>query len=1129
MKNNLCVLLIIFSLVLWQRELMAQMKKAREITGTVEDERSLPLPGVTVRIKNVNLGTATDQEGRYRLKVPVNMEKFTLVFSFIGMASREIVYQGKDTIHVVLREEKHELEEVIVNTGYERINLRKSTSAIQSIKAKDIVFPGLSSIDQILEGYVPGLIYMQNSGQVGVSPRLSIRGTSTILGSREPVWVINGIVQESPVNIDPRMINDLDFVNLLGNAVSGLNPEDIKQIDILKDASATALYGARAANGVIVITTKKGKTGPPSFSYSFNGTFRKRPYYSDHEVNMMNSAERVDFSRELLEKRIVYPSFSSTWLGYEGVMYKYWQGECPFDEMQREVGFYESVNTDWFKELMKNSFSHGHTFNLSGGSSVMNYYTSLGYRKENGNIKGESNDQYTVSMQLAGKFGRFAFRGGVNGFVTRKEYVPEDVEVVRYAYSTTRALPLRKQDGSLWYYGKSVKDEPYLYRDYNILNEMENASRDIRASGFTATVNLEGEVTGWLTATLVGSYSFNNTTDEVWHGENSFYTGQQRGIIKYNEDKSTIPFGGELQYGNTEKYAYTLRGQLNARVYSDRDRLCPLTVTVGGEMSSNQYYGLKQVYRGYLKERGKKMIHASHAKFPSYAEWMYTDDEARGVWTDKLTNIVSGYVTCSYSYKTCIFNANARFDTSNRFGSRVNEKIAPIWSVSVCWDAKKQFLGNVGWVNDFALKGSYGYQGNMLESESAKLVLEKGSYNEDFKEYQAYVRHYPNPDLKWEKTSSSNMTVDFSFFQRRVAGSFSYFYKYSRNVFLNKNISLINGMGAWVVNGGNLQNQGTELSLDIVLINMPGNGSNGLQWRVSPRFGQVSNKVAGSKNEKTRTNEITYVNLLKGAVEVEGLPLNTFFSYKYLGLDSENGLPVFYGSGRMQYIGNKKTDLKELYSGMDLMDIFKDFMTCSGNRVPQWQGGFSNYISWRRFTMSLNLAYSFGNKIRLLKMFPDVKSANRTNAPQPLENVRKEFLGRWQKAGDEIHTNVPGIVTGNLYRNTLDMWWRNFTNDKGQVCTLGENLWTMYDHSDLRTVSGSYLKIQSFSIRYLFSPRWCDFLHVKSGHIAFSGTNIHTFCNRRLKGQDPATQDGVAPTINMSLRPAYSLSLDVSF
>jgi len=302
MKNNLCVLLIIFSLVLWQRELMAQMKKAREITGTVEDERSLPLPGVTVRIKNVNLGTATDQEGRYRLKVPVNMEKFTLVFSFIGMASREIVYQGKDTIHVVLREEKHELEEVIVNTGYERINLRKSTSAIQSIKAKDIVFPGLSSIDQMLEGYVPGLIYMQNSGQVGVSPRLSIRGTSTILGSREPVWVINGIVQESPVNIDPRMINDLDFVNLLGNAVSGLNPEDIKQIDILKDASATALYGARAANGVIVITTKKGKTGPPSFSYSFNGTFRKRPYYSDHEVNMMNSAERVDFSRELLEK-----------------------------------------------------------------------------------------------------------------------------------------------------------------------------------------------------------------------------------------------------------------------------------------------------------------------------------------------------------------------------------------------------------------------------------------------------------------------------------------------------------------------------------------------------------------------------------------------------------------------------------------------------------------------------------------------------------------------------------------------------------------------------------------------------------------------------------------------------------
>lgn len=239
-------------------ELEAQTKGIKVISGTVKDELALPLPGVTVKLKGTNFGTVTDKDGKYTLKV-VGLDKFTLVFSFIGMESQEIVYKGKDSIDIVLHEKIQELEEVVVNTGYERINIRQSTSAIQSIKAEDIVLPGFSSIDQMLEGYVPGLIFMQNSGQVGVVPRLSIRGTSTVLGSREPVWVINGVVQENPINIDPKMINDLDFVNLLGNAISGLNPEDIEQIDILKDASATAYMELEQQMGLLLSRRKREK------------------------------------------------------------------------------------------------------------------------------------------------------------------------------------------------------------------------------------------------------------------------------------------------------------------------------------------------------------------------------------------------------------------------------------------------------------------------------------------------------------------------------------------------------------------------------------------------------------------------------------------------------------------------------------------------------------------------------------------------------------------------------------------------------------------------------------------------------------------------------------------------------
>ena len=186
------------------------------------------------------------------------------------------------------------------------------------------------------------MIFMQNSGQVGAAPKLRIRGSSTVLGSREPLWVLDGIILHDPVNVDPSQINDLDFVNLLGNAISGLNPDDIEQIDVLKDASATALYGTRAANGVIVITTKKGKVGPPSISYSFTGSLSRRPRYTDREVNVMNSKERVAFSRELVEKGNKFTALNS-WVGYEAAIYDFWNGKMNYNEFQKMVNRYETV------------------------------------------------------------------------------------------------------------------------------------------------------------------------------------------------------------------------------------------------------------------------------------------------------------------------------------------------------------------------------------------------------------------------------------------------------------------------------------------------------------------------------------------------------------------------------------------------------------------------------------------------------------------------------------------------------------------------------------------------------------------------------------------------------------------
>ena len=295
-----------------------QQADEKRVTGTVVDTKGHPLPGVAVIIKGTTLGVSTDHEGKFAITLP-DVEDIRLIFSFIGMRPEEIAYAGQKEINVTLHEEATEIDEVVV-TGYQVVDRRKNTSAVTSVRAEDIMIPSVTSIDKMLEGQVPDLMFMSNSGEVGVVPRIRIRGTSTLIGNREPLWVVDGIIVQDPVDIAPEELNDPDYINRIGNAIAGLNPQDIERLDILKDAAATAIYGTKAANGVIVITTKKGRVGRPVVEYSMTTTFRQRPRYTDRKINLMNSKERIQFSRELFEEHYVYPDYVNL-VGYEGYCY----------------------------------------------------------------------------------------------------------------------------------------------------------------------------------------------------------------------------------------------------------------------------------------------------------------------------------------------------------------------------------------------------------------------------------------------------------------------------------------------------------------------------------------------------------------------------------------------------------------------------------------------------------------------------------------------------------------------------------------------------------------------------------------------------------------------------------------
>ena len=318
--------------------------------------------------------------------------------------------------------------------------------------------------------------------------------------------------------------------------------------------------------------------------------------------------------------------------------------------------------------------------------------------------------------------------------------------------------------------------------------------------------------------------------------------------------------------------------------------------------------------------------------------------------------------------------------------------------------------------------------------------------------------------------------------------------------------------------------------MQLTLIDTRSTSPNGVRWSINPNFGQILNTLSGNSKDKALTNQITYQGLLDGTLEMEGRPLNSFYSYKYLGLNTNNGIPIFYASQQVQDLGYQKVNFVEKYRNMELIDIFTDVMEYSGTRVPTVQGGLMHNVAWKRLSATLNMTYSFGSKIRLLQMYPEVNTTMVSIAPQPTVNVRREFLDRWQKPGDEKYTDVPGVVSLTDYTSTVtSLWWSGQRNAQNESYAFASSLWKMYDQSNLRVVNGDFVKIQSLSVRYNVPDQLCNVANIKSAYIGLSGTNLYTFCHKRLKGQDPATQNGTAPTINMSLRPTYSFNLSVSF
>lgn len=1106
---------------------------SRKVQGTVTDDRRQPIAGAVVRAgeKFRNISTVTDKDGLFSIDIPAGVN--TLEVTSLGRKLQTVVLGSQTSVSVTLQEDLQEMTEVVV-TGYQTIEEKYSAGATQRLKMDEIGVPQFATVDKMLESLVTGGTYMLNSGQVGATPKLRIRGTSTILGSQEPLWVVDGIVYNDPVNISTDEINSLDFVNLIGNAISGLNPNDIEKIDILKDAASTALYGARAANGVIVITTKKGLVGSPSISYNFSGSFSPRSRYTDKSVNMMNSLERVDYSREAYMKQLTFPNLS-TLVGYESAMMKYKTGQIDYAGFQAMVNRMEAQNTDWLDLICQDAFSQNHTVGLSGGSMNARYYASLGYSDENGVIRQEGKQRYTANVKLTIQQNKFKGQFSMNGNLSRSQHAPEELGLIDYAFNTSRTIPAYDENGGYYFYQKVGRRdfETNTYsRDFNILQERDESYRHIDVNEINVRAMVGYNILPSLDAELTVAYSVANTQDQTHYGEKTFYARD----LKVNpaapdeSNKIILPFGGELREALTRKNAYTVRGQFNYRDFVDRKEKHLIFGSAGFEAISTQYDGFRKTYRGYMADRGLQIANIDPRDYPEHAKWLAESKAAVGIISNQLTNLLSGYATLSYSYDDrYVINGNMRIDASNKFGDQSNERLLPIWSTSARWNTKRDILQAVEWIDNLAVTASFGYQGNILDSATPELVIRKGAVNAFFKEYESFVVSYPNPNLKWEKTMSLNGGTEFALLGNSISGYFNMFYKKTTDAFLNMVVADVNGVPSWVVNKGNVENYGFEVGLKFTPIGGFDGGKKGFRWSIEPGFGEVINKLlnrAVDRDQKVLHDEYTYQDYLSGKVSNVGKPLNSFYSYRFAGLSPKDGRPMFDGidNGDPQ----KRLELAQKYRNMtSLQQTMLAVTDYTGTRVPVIQGSISNRISFKSLSLSVMLGYSVGSKVRLLRLFP---STSGTIVAQPDQNLRAELNSRWRAPGDEKHTNIPGLLPQKAFANTTngtDNWWTD-TNSYGKHVQFSSNIWQMYNDSDLRVASGDYLKIQNLSLYYTFPQEFCEKLSIKNAMVSFTGTNLYTWCSKKLSGQDPM-QSGSSSVINLGVRPSYALNLSLAF
>lgn len=1046
------------------------------VTGKVINAASgEPLPGASVSIVGSGKYYLTDKNGVFIFSLNEN-NPFTVLVKTDEFEEQKLEFKSVpvDSVKVTLKSKYNEIEAVAINTGYQKIPKERSTGSYSFVDNELIQQQTGSNILDRLPAVANGVTLGKGFSSSG---QLMVRGLSSMQGPKSPLIVIDNFPYDGDINNIP--------------------PETIENITVLKDAAASSIWGARAANGVIVITTKKGRFNQPmKVNFNVTSVFSDKPDFG--YLKTISSSDFIDVEKSLFEKGFYNNDINSksypVLTPVVDLLNKAKKGVISSEAAEEEINRLRTVDyRDQYKKYMYSaSFNNQYYLSLSSGSDKISWLSSLSFDDNKGNLS-ESFQRLNLQLQNAVNVTKaLRLNLGLN-FTTRENKsgskpfggisMRENWQVPYLELADTAGNPLIVPYVISQDYKESMKNKPLLNWDYIPINDVQHDKVSALQKEWKLDLGLNYKILNGLDLDLKYQYLYSNALSEHLYDKDSYYArNYSNSYAQLQTDGSVkfiLPKGAILDKSFGEIIGSNLRTQLNLNRTFGKNSINAIIGGEGRELVSDY---ADDRYYGYDVEKKSSSLVDLVNQYPLLVTGtmdFIPNIQGAGKQT---TKFLSFYGNAEYSYdKRYSFSVSARRDASNLFGLNTNDQWNPFWSAGLGWQISNEKFYNFQFLPNLRFRTTYGFNGNI---DPAMVAVTTIIYDKSLAVYsntpQARINNYYNPDLKWETSRILNFGLDFSFQNKVVSGSVEYFLKKGSNLFGTAPIDYTSGVTTILKNVASMEGNGMDVEIRTQNINR------NFKWNTILNLSTYKDKVKDYyRASNFARNYIAGQGTGVPISGIKGLPVYSIFAYKWAGLDPQTGDPQGYLDGN---ISKDYSKILGAATGVDDLQYF-------GSALPTTYGAIMNNFSFGQFSIDTNIGFKLGYWFRRA-------SINYTNLYSS-RTGHEDFAFRWQKSGDELVTNVPS--------NTLVT---NSARDQ------------FYNGSSVLVEKGDHIRINYIRLGYDFNTKIAKSLHFDAFNLSLNVTNVGLIWAANKKGIDPDfswTYTSLKPPVT------YSISLRTKF